>query len=257
MDRFWSAPPVSRTIVAVMGIESLLVIGGIMPIYWVHFEPSLMWKLPPHVWRLASSFLLTGGGLSFIFDLYFTWIYGTGLELNSPRFSQPGDFFVYVVFNMLVILATAGFLLKAYIFTSALIMAFIYTFSQDNRGTKAHFVIFQIPVELLPWATLALTLVLAGPGSAAVQGMGIISAHLYDFLTRLYPTFQGGSNWVQTPMFVKRAFGADRTSFAHKKYGTSVRPGQPIPQQQSRGWTSGFSGGGWSGRGQGHRLGNG
>lgn len=137
-------------------------------------------------------------------------------------------------------------------------MAFIYTFAQDNRGTKAHFVIFQIPVEFLPWANLALTLVLAGPGQAMTQGTGIIAAHLYDFLTRLYPTFQGGRNYIQTPTFVKRAFGADRSAFAHKKYGSSFRPGQNIPQQSSsRGWTSGFSGGGaWSGRGSGHRLGS-
>lgn len=152
-------------------------------------------------------------------------------------------------------------------------MAFIYTFAQvsrpnhglyaqsngtyqDNRGTKAHFVLFQIPVEFLPWATLALTLIMAGPGAALAQGTGILSAHLYDFLTRLYPNFQGGANWIRTPVFIKRAFGADRTSFAHKKYGTSVRAGQNLPQQPSSGWTSGFSGGAWSGRGQGRRLGS-
>jgi hypothetical protein len=34
------------------------------------------------------------------------WTYGTGLELNSPRFSQPGDFFTYVIFVALVILVS-------------------------------------------------------------------------------------------------------------------------------------------------------
>jgi hypothetical protein len=131
------------------------------------------------------------------------------------------------------------------------------THSQDNRGTKAHFVVVQIPVEYLPWATLTLTFVMAGGGAALVQGMGIVAAHLYDFLTRLYPTFQGGRNWIQTPVVIKRAFGAERTSFSHKRYGTSVRPGQTLPQQplSNRGWTSGFSGS-WGGRGQGRRLGS-
>jgi hypothetical protein len=41
------------------------------------------------------------------------WTYGTGLELNSPRFSQPGDFFTYVVFVALVILVS--FLLGCYV----------------------------------------------------------------------------------------------------------------------------------------------
>lgn len=35
------------------------------------------------------------------------WTYSTGLELNSPRFSQPGDFFTYVAFVASVILVCA------------------------------------------------------------------------------------------------------------------------------------------------------
>lgn len=149
----------------------------------------------------------------------------------------------------------AGFLLKAAIFTSSLLLAFIYTFAQDNRGKKAHFVILQIPVEYLPWAMLTLTLIMGGPHAAMQQGTGVVVAHLYDFLTRLYPTFQGGRNWIQTPAPIKRYFGADRSAFAHKAYGTSFRPGQSIPQQQSGGWTSGFAPSSWTGRGQGRRLG--
>ena len=150
---------------------------------------------------------------------------------------------------------TAGYLLKSPINMSALMLAFIYTFAQDNRGKKAHFIILQIPVEFLPWAMLTLTFVMGGPVAALQQGMGVVSAHLYDFLTRLYPTFQGGRNYIQTPNIIKRWFGADRSSFTHKAYGTSFRSGQSLPQQQSSGWTSGFSSSGWGSRGQGRRLG--
>lgn len=146
-------------------------------------------------------------------------------------------------------------MLKAGVLMSALMLGFIYTFAQDNRGTKAHFIILQIPVEFLPWAMLGLTFVMGGPTAAMIQGSGILAAHLYDFLTRLYPQFQGGRNWVQTPTFIKRLFGADRTSSTRKAYGTSFRPGQHMPQQQSSGWTSSFSSNGWTGRGQGRRLG--
>lgn len=149
---------------------------------------------------------------------------------------------------------TGGLLLGGNVFTQALLLAFIYTFAQDNRGKKAHFIILEIAVELLPWAMLTLTLIMGGPQAALRQATGVFAAHLYDFLTRLYPTFQGGRNYVQTPAAIKRYFGADRSSFSHKAYGTSFRPGQNVPQQQSRGWTSGFSTG-WSGRGAGRRLG--
>ena len=163
--------------------------------------------------------------------------------------------------------ATANFFLGARIFTHPLIMALTYLYALDNRGTKAHFVIVQIPVEFLPWANLCLTLLLNGWGAALVDLTGIIAAHLYDFLTRLYPTFQGGRNYIWTPVFVKRWFGADQSSFSQKKYGTSFRAGQDLNTRPSgsapgaaplpKSWTSGFStGAGWTGRGQGRRLGS-
>lgn len=228
----------------------------------VIFYRPWLFKLLPDVWRLATPFLFTSGGLGFIFDLYFLWTYGTGLELNSPRFSQPGDFFTYLVFVCSTIMATAGLLLEGHIFTHALTLALAYTYATDNRGKRVTFIMIQIPVEYLPWAMLTFTLVMSGWPAALQEGMGIIAAHLYDFLTRLYPTFQGGRNWIQTPAFVARAFGADRSAFSHKAYGTSFRSAAARPAGQqggsstSSGWTSAL-GGTWGGRGAGRRLGGG
>lgn len=172
-------------------------------------------------------------------------------SINTPLFL----FASYTVCAKLTLeQASAGLVLGAYVFTSSLLLAFIYTFAQDNRGKKAHFVILQIPVELLPWAMLTLTLIMGGPTAALQQATGVFAAHLYDFLTRLYPTFQGGRNYVRTPAAIKRYLGADTSAYTHKAYGTSFRAAQNVPQQQSRGWTSGFSGS-WGGRGSGRRLG--
>src|SRR5258708_6113496 len=55
---------------------------------------------------------------------------------------------------------TAGYILQAPVLTSALMLAFIYTYAQENRGQRAHFIILQIPVEFLPWAMLTLTLIM-------------------------------------------------------------------------------------------------
>lgn len=150
----------------------------------------------------------------------------------------------------------AGFILQAPVLTQALMLAFIYTYAQDNRGQRAHFVILQIPVEFLPWAMLTLTLIMGGPHTALEQGTGVLAAHLYDFLTRLYPTFQGGRKYIQTPAAIRRLFGAEQTMTTNKAYGTAIRPGQAAPQQASTGWGSGL-GGNWGGRGQGRRLGGG
>ena len=54
---------------------------------------------------LVSYLLPTSFGSHFD-DTFSVWTYGTGLELNSPRFAQPGDFLTYIVFIATVILVS-------------------------------------------------------------------------------------------------------------------------------------------------------
>ncbi|KAJ5584073.1 derlin-1 [Penicillium hispanicum] len=259
MDRFqavfWAAPPVARTITALTMVQSVLVYSSLLSGYYVVFLPGQMFKLLPEVWRLATPFLLTGPKLSFFFDLYFMFHYSNLLETGSARFSQPGDFFVYLVFVGLTIMITAGYLLGGMIFTSALILAFIYTYAQDNRGKRAMFWFVEIPMEYLPWAMLVITLVMGGPSAALSESMGIVAAHLYDFITRIYPTFGGGRNYLVTPASVQRFFARNTPNAGYRGYGTAFRPSQPSQSSTaSRGWTSSLQSP-WSGRGAGRRLG--
>lgn len=55
-----------------MFVESVMVYGGLMSGYRIIFAPGFLWKLPPEIWRLASTFLLTGPQFAFVFDLYFS-----------------------------------------------------------------------------------------------------------------------------------------------------------------------------------------
>ncbi|RAH56924.1 DER1-domain-containing protein [Aspergillus piperis CBS 112811] len=250
---FWAAPPVTRTLTALTFLQSILVHGGLLSGYYVLFLRRLVFKTLPEIWRLFSPFIITGPGLSLIFDLYFMFTYGSRLETESPRFSAPGDFFTYVFFVASIIMLTAGCLLNNVIFTSALILAFVYTYSQDNRGKKASFFIVQIPVEFLPWAMLTLTLVVSGWPAALRDGMGIVAAHFYDFLTRIYPTFGGGKNYLVTPAFVRRFFAASKPRGEARAFGTAYRATDQT-QGSSGSWTSSFQSP-WSRRGPGRRLG--
>ncbi|KAI9742018.1 MAG: hypothetical protein M1834_000407 [Cirrosporium novae-zelandiae] len=256
MDVFWAAPPVSRTLTAATLLTSCLAHSGILDIRFLIFYSPWIFQIPPQLWRLFTPFLVTGGGLGILFDTYFLYTYGSELEKNSSsRFPQPGDFFTYICFVALTILFSAGFLLGGFIFMSALTLALAYTYSQDNRGRKVTFFIVQIPVQFLPYAMLLMTLVMAGPQVAIQQATGLVAGHLYDFLTRLWPTFGGGRNYIQTPRIVKRLFGADRPAYTARGFGTAYRPGT---QQPSRGTTTGFSRGissVWNSRGPGRRLG--
>jgi Derlin-2/3 len=143
---------------------------------------------------------------------------------------------------------------------SAMIMAFVYTYSQTNRGTKTRFFFIDIPTVALPYAMLLVEMVRNGWRSALVEAMGILAAHLYDFLTRIYPTFGGGRNFITVPGFVERYFTSHDPDSGNRGYGTAVRPTRPANQPSSAS-TSGSSLGGWtfssswSGRGAGRRLG--
>jgi len=169
---------------------------------------------------------------------------------------------------------TAGGILGAVIFTSckcpyeiqetltayrlsviALVLGLAYTYSQDNKGKKVSFFIITFNVIWLPWAMLLMTFVMGGPQATMTQGTGLLAAHLYDFLTRIYPTFGGGRNFIRTPALVKRWFGAERPAIQVRGYGTSFRPAtQPPSRGASSGYAGGFSGM-WGSRGQGRRLG--
>jgi len=60
----------------------------------------------PQLWRIVTTFILTGPKLGMILDPYFLYTYGSQLETQAARFSQPGDFFTYLVFVATVILVS-------------------------------------------------------------------------------------------------------------------------------------------------------
>jgi Derlin-2/3 len=55
------------------------------------------------------------------------------------------------------------------------------------------------------------------------QVTGLIAAHLYDFLTRIWPTFGGGRNYIFTPQIVKRMFTAGAGTVENRGYGHVVQ----------------------------------
>ncbi|KAJ5231992.1 hypothetical protein N7468_004948 [Penicillium chermesinum] len=254
---YWAAPPVTRTIVTLTLVQSLLVIGGLLSSYYVLFVPGLVFKFPPEIWRLVTPFLLTGPKLNFFFDLYFMFTYGSHLERKSARLSHPGDFFVYLVFVASSILLTSGFYLGNYVLTSALIMAMIYTYSLDNRGTTTHLLFIQIRVEYLPWAMLVIAFVSNGWDAALAESMGIVAAHQWEFLTRIWPAFGGGKDYLKTPAVVRRYFARYTEDVGRREYGRFWRPSQPHEAREGANTERPPLPDSWRSWGSGQRLGGG
>lgn len=95
---------------------------------------------------------------------------------------------------------------------------------------------------------------------AKIQLTGLIAAHLYDFLTRIYPEFGGGWNPIKTPGFVRRLFAPEQVGVANRSYGTAFTPASRPVAGTGGGASTGAAAAGplpesWRSRGSGHRLG--
>ncbi|KAI9799681.1 MAG: hypothetical protein M1825_004416 [Sarcosagium campestre] len=259
MDVFWQAPPVARTLAAAALITSLVAYAGILnPTYLVWYWPYV-WKFPPEIWRGVTCFFITNPKLDIIFDTYFIFTYGSGLEKGSSRFAEPGSFFTYILYICGLILSLNAVFFDGAVLTQALIIALTYTYAQDNLNKKATIIVVTVPMAWLPYSMLLITMIRRGPDQALRDGLGIIAAHSYDFLTRIYPTFGGGRNCIRTPQAVQRWFRAGGPRVINRSYGSAIR--QSVDSQPSRATSNGFSssfGGGsglWGTRGSGRRLG--
>ena len=62
---------IRRTITAAAVTISALGYGGIIPLMPLIFIRERVLHIPPEIWRMATSFLITGPKLSIILDPYF------------------------------------------------------------------------------------------------------------------------------------------------------------------------------------------
>jgi Derlin-2/3 len=145
----------------------------------------------------------------------------------------------------------AGYILDHIMFLPALSLAYAYTYAQDNPTRKVSFFIITFDSKFLPYAMLFMTLIIDGPSDALPQATGLLAAHLYDFLTRIWPTFGGGTNYITTPQVVKGWFGARPGVAQARSYGSAQRGGGGGAAPAASGRSTGFDA-----RGPGRRLGD-
>ncbi|KAF3770666.1 DER1-domain-containing protein [Cryphonectria parasitica EP155] len=251
MDAYWRMPPLTRFVTTAVLATSIGGHFGLIPVQWLYFDYYFIFKLPPQVWRPFTSFLLTGPKLGIVMDTYFVYQYLNQLETAHPKFTRAEDLLWYLFFCGVIILVVAKYFLGSFFFLPALILAMAYTATQDARGQKAGFFFFTVPAQLIPICMMCATLLMSGPHAMLLQLVGLIAAHLHDFLTRLYPEFGGGRNWIPAPDFLSRLVNTPR--IVTRNYGTAMQASQSSAGTGAQG--SGPLPDSWKTRGAGHRLG--
>ncbi|KAL2071213.1 hypothetical protein VTL71DRAFT_12448 [Oculimacula yallundae] len=228
-----------QTLAATSFVFSLLLFTGVLDYGLFNLSLPALIQLPPELWRPFTALLITGAGFGLIFDVYFrefmdpmevrsngarqlttvVYVYGSKLEIASPRFSQRADFATYLCFISGVILTLNLFpTISGSALASPLALSLITTSVRDTWDVPIRLFIVTIPCQYLPYAFLLLTLILAGPQAALIQGTGLLAAHLYDLLTGIYPSSGIQDNYIQTPKWMTKACGTQ--DVVHRPYGT-------------------------------------
>ena len=98
----------NRTITAATVLISVPGHLGLYSLMWVVFLSDYIFTIRqlPQIWRLVTSFFVTGPQLGLIMDPFFLYHYSSQLETGSPRFSAPGAYAFYILFVSTVIMVS-------------------------------------------------------------------------------------------------------------------------------------------------------
>ncbi|KAL7925416.1 Der1-like family domain-containing protein [Trichoderma austrokoningii] len=253
LDAYWRAPPIARTAATVTFGLSVAVHMGILAGNLFFYDLYYLARFPPQIWRLVTCFLITFPNLGVLFDTFHMYMYMSQLEKGHPRLSRREDLVWYLTFVCGTILILNHLLGFGYgVFTQALLLAMAYTVTQEQRGQTTNYMFISIPSQLVPFAMMAINLFFPGGISIVfLQLQGLAAAHLYLFLTKIWPDIAGGQNWLATPAFIQSAVN-----------GVTPAPQPPAggrgfdtTSAQSSGASRGPLPDSWRTRGPGHRLG--
>lgn len=257
-EQYWRLPPISRTLATWMFVSSVGLYFGFIPSQWLGWHASYILRFPPQIWRLVTGFLITGPQLGLLFDTYFFYKAASDLETGHPRLRRKEDFIWYLicVCSFIAILDYFVAIMPFFALTRGLIVALTYTASQQQQGLQVNYMFVPLPAPLMPYAMIGVSLLFPGGIQDFFLGLyGLVAAHLYEFLTRIYPQLGGGRNILKTPKFM--------TSLVRVVEGRVIqaisRPGAPAASDFAGGRSTGVESGplpdAWRTRGSGHRLG--
>ncbi|KAJ3496857.1 hypothetical protein NLG97_g2344 [Lecanicillium saksenae] len=234
-EQYWRLPPISRTLATWMFVSSIGLYFGFIPSHWLGYESSLILRFPPQIWRLATGFLITGPQLGLLFDTYFFYKAASDMETGHPRMRRKEDFIWYLV-CVCSFIALLRFLemrkitpvlpdgpsfanpdqravqvieyfvaiMPFFALTRGLIVALTYTATQQQQGLQMNYMFVPMPAPLMPYAMIGVSLIMGGVQDVFLGIYGIIAAHMFEFLTRIYPQLGGGPNLLKTPKFMTR-----------------------------------------------------
>jgi len=211
-DWFNSLPLITRYWFG--GAAGLTLAGnfGIVPAHKLIYDfPSVRHTF--HVWRLLTSFLYVGSfSINTLMGLYMLYQFSKQYEGGGPYNTGAGggtaDYLFCLLFGMAGCLMCfhllGGLIPIAPLFTRNLTFYVLYVWGRKNPNVDAN--IWGVPVKgmYLPFAYLALNVLLGNPYWDILVGIGL--GHSFYFLVDVWPLVYG-KDLLHTPQFFIDQFG--------------------------------------------------
>ncbi|KAH9939857.1 DER1-domain-containing protein [Amylocystis lapponica] len=242
-DEIRKIPPVTRFLCGSSLAVSVPVMMQVVAPYQVVFIKDLVTRRF-EVWRVFTSFFLGSSGINYIFDL--VMLYRNSDQLESSHYARrSADYAWQLLLASLAILAL-NIPLRAVVHTRPLLLALTYLSARlaPPGASTSLFGLLSLPLEYLPYALVAMDLVLAGPAAAAQALSGVLVGHLW-----WWGAWQGAAPRTLgiAPAWLRRVIGDGPGAAGGAVGGVHVVPPPRVREEAER-----ATGHRW---GSGHRLG--
>ncbi|EJT99452.1 DER1-domain-containing protein [Dacryopinax primogenitus] len=186
-------PPVTRTII-------LSTLGVTLPSLLRLLSPYVLLFLPDRVmqgevWRVPTSFLYGGSGITFLFDLL--TLYRNSVALEEGIYSgRSYDYAYHLLLSSLAILII-NLPLRSYLHSHTLLLSLVTLSSRLNPEQPINLMGFlSLPLKYLPYAMLGMDAVLSGPLEAGRGLTGVIVGLGWSLLLERRQA-PGAPEWVK------------------------------------------------------------
>lgn len=246
VTRYWFGAALVLTIAGNMGVIPPSQLAYI----WADVSKNLQ------LWRILTCFCFVG---EFSFPTLITLYmlvsmsqqYEAGGPFNTGGGGGTADYIFSLMFAIVVMLATYPFMPVLGIFLSPffarnLVYFVLYVWSKRHPTAQANIWGVPVPALYLPFAYLALSILIGAPWKDMVHGM--VVGHFYYFLVDVVPQVYG-RDMLATPQFLLDQFGPG-------EYRPGAVPREPEPARGGGGGAA-TGGGAAAGGGGGHNWGGG
>ncbi|XP_030935657.1 derlin-1-like [Quercus lobata] len=201
-EYYRSLPPVSKF----YGVACLMATSALYLDLYNPYNIALFYGLALkrfQAWRLITNFFFLGPfSFSFAFRLLMIARYGVSLE-RGPFDKRTADYVWMFVFGALslLVMAAVPYLWSPFL-GGSLVFMLVYVWSREFPNARISiYGLVSLKGFYLPWAMLALSLILGN--SLKTDILGMVAGHLYYFLTVLHP-LAGGKFILKTPLWVHK-----------------------------------------------------